>query len=196
MRAAVFCALLAVAIPARAQSLEVTGLLGYTNAATLDTLADNVDELSVNGALTWGAGATFFLTEHLGVEGLFMQQPTTVRMTAAGVSAAILDITVRQIVGNLVYQPVARTATFQPFVFGGAGVSILSGDHRDSESKFAWTVGGGVKWMPNAVVGTRLHFRYKGTRLNDGDATVCDPFGFCQDALSQLEVAAGLVFRF
>ena len=196
MRAAVFCALLAVALPARAQSVEVTGLLGYTTSASLDTRTDNVEELSVNGALTWGAGGTYFLSEHLGVEGLFMQQPTTVRLTAAGVSAAILDMTVPQVIGNLVYQPVARTATFQPFVFGGAGVSMLSADDRDSESKFAWTVGAGVKWMPNAVVGTRIHFRYKSTRLNDGDATVCDPFGFCQDALSQMEVAAGLVFRF
>ena len=196
MRAALFCALLAVALPARAQSLEVTGLLGYTTSTALDTLADDVEELSVNGALTWGAGGTYFLTERLGVEGLFMQQPTTVRLTAAGVSAAILDMTIRQVVGNLVYQPVARTAAFQPFVFGGAGVSILSADDRDSESKFAWTIGAGVKWMPNPVVGTRIHFRYKGTQLDDGDATVCDPFGFCQDALSQMEVAAGLVFRF
>jgi opacity protein-like surface antigen len=192
----VVCAVLAVALPARAQSIEVAGLFAYTNSAKLDTLADNVEELSVNGALTWGAGATFFLTEHLGVEGLFMQQPTTMRLTANGASAPILDLTIRQVVANLVYQLGATTATFQPFVFGGAGISTLISDDRESESKFAWTVGGGVKWMPNDVVGTRIHFRYKATRLNDSDAAVCDPFGFCQDALPQLEIAGGLVFRF
>ena len=196
MRTAVVCAILAVALPARAQSLEVSGLFAYTNAAPLDTLAENVEELSVNGALTWGGSATYFLTEGLGVEGLFMQQPTAVRLTSDGASAAILDLTVRQVLANLVYQPVARTATFQPFVFGGAGIGMLASDDRDSESKFAWTVGGGVKWMPNAVIGTRIHFRYKGTRLNDDNSAVCDPFGFCQNALPQLEFAGGLVFKF
>ena len=196
MRAALVCAALAIAVPARAQSWEVLALLGYTNAAPIDTTAENVDELSFAGAFTFGAAATFFVTEHLGVGGLFMTQPTAVRMTSGGIDATALDLKVSQALANLVYQPLSRTASLQPFVFGGAGVSVLTAVGYDAESKFAWAVGGGLKWMPSPLIGTLIQFRYKRTSLNDSGSTLCGPFGFCEDALPQLEFAGGLVLRF
>jgi hypothetical protein len=40
-------------------------------------------------------------------------------------------------------------------------------------------------------------FRYKPTMLNDEDAAdFCDPFGFCQGTLQQIEFAGGAVVRF
>ena len=196
MRAALVCLALAIAIPARAQSWEVLAVVGYTDAVPLDTTAENVDELSFAGAFTFGAAATFFVTEHLGVGGLFMTQPTAVRMTSAGIDATALDLKVSQALGNLMYQPLSRTASLQPFVFGGAGVSVLTAVGYDAESKFAWAVGGGLKWMPSPLIGTLIQFRYKRTSLNDSGSTLCGPFGFCEDALPQLEFAGGLVLRF
>lgn len=196
MRAALVCLALAIAIPARAQSWEVLAVVGYTDAVPLDTTAENVDELSFAGAFTFGAAATFFVTEHLGVGGLFMTQPTAVRMTSAGIDATALDLKVSQALGNLMYQPLSRTASLQPFLFGGAGVSVLTAVGYDAESKFAWAVGGGLKWMPSPLIGTLIQFRYKRTSLNDSGSTLCGPFGFCEDALPQLEFAGGLVLRF
>ena len=190
------CLALAIAIPARAQSWEVLAVVGYTDAVPLDTTAENVDELSFAGAFTFGAAATFFVTEHLGVGGLFMTQPTAVRMTSAGIDATALDLKVSQALGNLMYQPLSRTASLQPFLFGGAGVSVLTAVGYVAESKFAWAVGGGLKWMPSPLIGTLIQFRYKRTSLNDSGSTLCGPFGFCEDALPQLEFAGGLVLRF
>jgi len=34
------------------------------------------------------------------------------------------------------------------------------------------------------------------TYLNDASSDFCDPFGFCQDWLHQLELTAGVVVRF
>ena len=46
-------------------------------------------------------------------------------------------------------------------------------------------------------LGIRGHFRYKPTVLNDeSSGDFCDPFGFCQDTLQQIEIAAGGVIRF
>jgi hypothetical protein len=43
----------------------------------------------------------------------------------------------------------------------------------------------------------RAHVRYKPTMLNDEEsADFCDPFGFCQGTLHQIEFAAGGVVRF
>ena len=42
-----------------------------------------------------------------------------------------------------------------------------------------------------------LFGRYKPTMLNDEDeADFCDPFGFCQGTLSQIEFAGGAIVRF
>ena len=101
-----------------------------------------------------------------------------------------------QVLGNLVYQPRARSESMQPFLFGGAGISVMTASDLDSETHFAWTAGAGVKWLPTAVLGGRFQVRYTGTRLNDAASTVCDPFGFCQDSLSQFEFTGGIVLRF
>ena len=43
----------------------------------------------------------------------------------------------------------------------------------------------------------RAHVRFKPTGLHDKSAgDVCDPFGFCQSWLTQIEFAAGAVVRF
>ena len=196
MRAVIACLLLFAAVPAGAQSIEVSGLLGYTNAAEIDRVADEVDELSFAGAFTWGASGTYFISERLGVEALFMQQPTSVRLASGEVSTNVMDLTINQVLANVVFQPAFSTASLQPFIFGGAGVSTLTARDFESESKLAWTIGGGVKWMPTSSIGTRVHLRYKMTNLGDEDRAPCEPFGFCEDALPQIEIAAGLVFRF
>jgi opacity protein-like surface antigen len=196
VRALVACVILAAAVPAHAQSIEVSGLFGYTTASEIARVADDVDELSFAGSFTWGAGVTYFLTERLAVEGLFMQQPTAVRLTSGEVSTNVMDLTINQVLANVVFRPAVSIASLQPFIFGGAGVSTLTARGFESESKFAWTIGGGVKWMPATNVGTRMHVRYKMTNLGDEDRAPCEPFGFCEDALPQIEIAAGVVFRF
>ena len=196
MKAALACLILAAAVPASAQSFELSGLFGYSDSAKIERAADDVDDLSFAGSFTWGAATTYFFSERLGVEGLFMQQPTSVRLTAEGVTANVMNLTVSQVIGNVVFQPAGHTRSLQPFIFVGGGVGILSARDFDSESKFAWTIGGGLKWMPTRAIGTRVQARYKATRLGDDKLPPCEPFGFCEDGLPQFEFAAGLVFRF
>jgi hypothetical protein len=48
-----------------------------------------------------------------------------------------------------------------------------------------------------ASEGVRGHVRYKPTLLNDEKAgDFCDPFGFCQSTLNQIELAAAVIMRF
>jgi hypothetical protein len=58
----------------------------------------------------------------------------------------------------------------------------------------AVTVLTGVPWRS---IGFRGQFRYKPVILADENAAdSCDPFGFCQGWLHQLELVGGFVFRF
>jgi hypothetical protein len=85
----------------------------------------------------------------------------------------------------------------QPFVFGKLGATFFRATDVPSETKLSFGFGGGVRYFPWQSIGMRGHFRYKPTMLNDEDAgDSCDPFGFCQGSLQQIELAAGVVLRF
>ena len=106
-------------------------------------------------------------------------------------------MTVGQLHGNAVRQFGAEDARLRPFVFAGLGATFLSADDLQSETKLSLGLGGGVKYFPWKAIGLRGHFRYKPTLLNDEDAgRFCDPFGFCQGTLQQIEFAVGAIVRF
>src|SRR4030095_13731603 len=108
----------------------------------------------------------------------------------------LFTMTVRQLQGNAVYHFGAASARLRPFVFAGLGATFFSAADLRSETKFSWGFGGGVKYFPWEGRGFRGHFRYKPTMLNDeGAADFCDPFGFCQGTLSQIEFGAGALLR-
>jgi hypothetical protein len=54
-----------------------------------------------------------------------------------------------------------------------------------------------LKYFPWRSIGARAQFRYKPTFLHDtSSGRFCDPFGFCQGVLQQVEFAAAAVLRF
>ena len=75
-------------------------------------------------------------------------------------------------------------------------MAILNSSGIDSEAKLSFDVGVGVKWLRWDRFGVRLQAEYTPTHLDDGGSDFCDPFGFCQDWLSQFELTGGLMFRF
>ncbi|HMF97101.1 MAG TPA: hypothetical protein VKE96_22540 [Vicinamibacterales bacterium] len=82
-------------------------------------------------------------------------------------------------------------------MFGGLGATFFSADTVPSETKLTLDVGGGMKFFPWPSVGARAHVRYKPTSLTDtASGDLCDPFGFCQTVLQQVEFAGAVVVRF
>ena len=109
----------------------------------------------------------------------------------------MFTMTVRQLHGDVVYQFGSADARLRPFVFGGLGATFFSADTVESETKFSFGLGGGIKYFLWNAIGVRAHARYKPTMLNDEEsADFCDPFGFCHGSLTQFEFAAGGVVRF
>jgi outer membrane protein W len=196
--AALLLLLLPAATSASAQTFEVSPFAtgGYTTAAGIDKTARGVDDLEVSGAYTWGADLSVFMSPRLGFQLMWARQSTDLMITSSGTSGRLFDMKVDQLLANVIYQLGEASARLRPFVFGGLGGSTLSAEDLEHETKLAWTVGGGVKWFPRAMIGARAHVRYRPTRLNESSSGVCDPFGFCQGSLQQLEFAGGLVLRF
>lgn len=190
-------AVLSAASPARAQSWEASGLFGLTPSAAITHQAPELDELNIRSGFTWGAQGARFFTPSLGAEVIWTQQATALQVGTADGKADLFAMTVRQVHGNIVYQPGPAAARWRPFLFGGIGATFFSADTVDSETKLSMDVGAGVKYFPWPRLGVRGQFRYKPTFLNDTSAgAFCDPFGFCQNVLTQIEVAGAVVWRF
>ena len=199
MRAAIVFAAIAVLIassPARAQSWEASGLFGFTPSATIDQRASELSDTDIRGEITWGVQGGRFFTPSLGAEVLWTQQASALEVGTADGKADLFTMTVRQLHGNVVYRLGRAGAKWQPFVFGGLGATFFTADTVESETKFSLDVGGGVKFFLSRSIGARAHIRYKPTFLNDSSGSFCDPFGFCQGVLQQIEFSAAAVLRF
>jgi opacity protein-like surface antigen len=190
-------AVLAASMPARAQSWEVSGLVAYTPSVDLERVAREVDHLAIRGGFTWGAQAARVFTPHWAAEVLWMQQETALEIGTADGTADLFTMTVSQLHGNVVYQFRPPDAGLRPFAFAGLGTTFFRADEVESENKLSFGFGGGLTYFPWKSIGIRAHFRYKPTWLDDEDAgDFCDPFGFCQGSLQQVETAAAVVVRF
>ena len=190
-------ALLASSSSAWAQSWEASGLAAYTPSVGLDRQAPELSDLSVGGGFTWGLQAARLFTPRWGAEALWMQQASGYEPETEAGSSNVFTMTVRQLHGHVLYHFGSSNARLRPFVFGGLGATFFSADDLESETKFSFGFGGGIKYFPWNAIGVRAHVRYKPTMLNDEDAgDFCDPFGFCGSSLHQVEVAAGGVVRF
>jgi opacity protein-like surface antigen len=189
--------LLAAPSGARAQSWEMTGLLGHTSKASLDNQAPELSGLDVRGGLTWGLQLTRFFASHWGAEVSFIRQSSALQLETSGASADLFDMAVGQLHGSIVRQFGGSESRLRPFLSAGVGASFLSGDDLESETKLSFSLGAGVKYFPWKTVGFLGKFRYKPTLLKDEDpGRYCDPFGFCQGTLQQMDVLAGVTVRF
>jgi opacity protein-like surface antigen len=183
--------------PASAQSWEVSGLAAYTPSAGIEHQAPELKGLDIGGGFTYGIQAGRLLTPRWGAEVLWTRQSSALKLGTAAGTAELFTMTVRQLHGDVVYHLGAPDARLRPFVFGGLGATIFSADELKSETKFSFGLGAGVKYFRWNALGLRAHFRYKPTMMSDEDAAdFCDPFGFCQGTLQQIEFMGGAVLRF
>jgi len=82
------------------------------------------------------------------------------------------------------------------------GINVLDADNSSSSTRFAWSLGGGAKWMAaNQKVGVRMDIRWMVTPVPSGEyGTWCDYWG-CYvtsgtDWLHQGSAGLGLIFAF
>ena len=169
---------------------------GYTTAGDIEMKAVGIEDLEVAGSFTWGFQAGRFFSDHMGFEVSWSRQESAIALGTAAGSADLFDMSLSLLHGSFVYRFGTEDARLSPFVLAGAGATFLSADDLESETKFSWSVGAGLKWFPSKRAGARVQARYAPTMLNDTSSDFCDPFGFCQGSLKQFELTGGLVLRF
>jgi opacity protein-like surface antigen len=183
--------------PAAAQTWEAAALGGYTPSVALERNAIQVSEVDIAGGFTWGFQVARFFSAHWGAEVSWARQESALEVVTPSGTAELFSMSAAELHGNLVYRFGAADARVQPYLSGGLGATIFRADDIPTETKLSLGFGVGVDYFPWQSVGVRGQFRYKPTMLNDESAgDFCDPFGFCQDRLQQIELMAGVVLRF
>lgn len=184
------------AAPAYSQGIEVAALAGYTRSAGLEHDSRTVDDLKLAGGFTWGASVAYFFSPRFGVEVSWARQDSAVELTTGQASAEMFDVTIDQLQGSFVYQFADAGSRFRPYLGVGAGAALFGATNLDGETKLSFNAGAGLRWLPSGRFGARVQAKYVPTYLHDGSSDFCDPFGFCQDWLHQIELSAGVVVRF
>lgn len=200
MRATIALAAMAIVLaasPAWAQKWEASGLFGFTPTIQLDHQASELSDVNIRSGFTWGFQGARFFKPHWGAEALWMQQESALEVGTSAGKADLFKMRVRQLDGNVVYELGHAEARLRPFVFGGLGATFFTADSVETETKVTFNIGGGAKWQLTPEAGVRAHVRYKPTSIKDASSgSFCDPFGFCQGTLQQVEFAAGGFVRF
>ena len=203
----------AAAAPALAQSgyvppkrLELTPFGSYQWGGSFDTqsfgsiLAGEIQEQS---SFSWGGILSFLAAGNSAVELWYLRQDTDVdfdpnggqkRQVGSGFSNNYVQIGVRQ--------GLPREAGIAPFITASMGINVLDATNASSSTRFAWSLGGGAKWMAaNQKVGLRMDVRWMVTPVPSGEyGTWCDYWGCYTtqgtDWLHQGSAGLGLILAF
>jgi hypothetical protein len=185
------------ALPVAAQSTELGGTAGFTPSVSLERQAREVDDVTIDGGLTFGISATRFISEHWGFGFEWSQHFSGFGIQSRDERVTLYGIDISDFQGFAVYRFGAADSKVRPFAFGGAGMRLFSARDLDSESKLSFGLGGGLTYFMNNAIGFEGRFTYRPTMMGDPDAvTFCDPFDYCQSSLHQFELAGGVRVRF
>ena len=197
------------AAPARAQGgyvppkrFEITPVGAYQWGGSYDTQVGNGftgGKIEEQDSFSWGAILSFLAAGNSAVELYYLRQDTDIsgnqtRNVSTGFSNNYVQIGVRQ--------GLPKTEGIAPFITASMGINVLDATNASSSTRFAWSLGGGAKWMAaNQKVGVRMDIRWMVTPVPSGDyGTWCDYWGCYTtsgtDWLHQGSAGLGLVFAF
>ncbi len=184
-------------------NIEITPFAGYRTGGTFE-LEGIAGSYRLDDSEALGLLLNLRQTGNTQWEVLYSRQQTTARLRDSTSSAPLVDtdIHVLQIGGT--YQGDGETA--RPYVamtLGGTHIKATANGSQ-SDTFFSGSVGVGLNVVPNKRHGIRLEARVYGTLMDSGtdlfcstgpDANIC-AVRIQGSFLSQVEVFAGLVFRF
>lgn len=181
-----------------------TPFLGVRFGGRIDINTPNVDYLGIDSSWNYGFNAGVRIVPHLFGEFMWNRQTTTLTAHHAQTNTMVpltnqahLDM----YQGGLLYE-FPQIARLVPFVVGGIGFT-----HFDSHgilsfsNRYAYNLGGGVKYLFVPQVALRAELRWSPSRTTSSNTTFCDPFLGCfttpvSSHAEQGQANVGLEFRF
>lgn len=208
--AGMFCLL--TCVPASAQygrgRWEVTPFVGYETDGSFplntQTIGVNVNDLRVNGAISFGTFIDFSLTPNFQTEFMWDRNPTSysVQQFPGAPYIKSFNSDVDQYQFGILYMFLGPDHKWRPYAAGSLGFTHESNSGGNpTRTDFAYSIGGGLKYALTQHIALRGDARYMPTYANSSLATYCDPFFGCYTAeVSNYQkrgnFVGGIVFHF
>lgn len=194
------------------RQFEITPFAGSRFGGNIDVSQEgnpNVDFLKIKSSVDYGimAGVTFWQN----FEGEFMwnRQPTslTAHNPTNDVYTYVSSMNFDMYQFDVLYHFRSPDSKLRPFVVAGLGFSHYGVPSVNGQSvlgfdnRFAYNLGGGVKYFFNPHWGLRAEIRWSPSHTTSGESVYCDPVFGCAPTSSankaeQGQVNAGIIFRF
>ena len=201
------CLLPAIAPAGPSRGIEITPFAGYRMGGEFEGEGSDpaAADIEIDDAAAFGLAINWPADENTEWEVYASRQSTDLGTAGLFDPAATppggLDITYLQVGGTYWFDgDLAR-----PYIVATVGVSRFEPDDAafDSETFFAFGVGGGYKLWPTSRLGLRLEGRFFGSVVDSDETVFCRTGGVTSgcliavsgDAIWQWELTAGLVFR-
>jgi opacity protein-like surface antigen len=207
------CFLMFAACAAQAQrEFEITPFAGTRFGGYIDLSQQgnpNVDSLKINSSVNYGIMGDVTFWQNFQGEFMWNRQPTSLSShnpndnTYAFLSNMNLDM----YQFDVLYQFLSPDSKLRPFVVGGLGFSHFGVQSVAGQSvlpfstRFAYNIGGGVKYFLSNHWGLRAEIRWSPTNTTQGLATYCDPYFGCApttvtNKAEQGQANVGVIYRF
>ena len=197
------------------QKIELTPFVGVKDGGKINVsqAGTNVDNLLIKSGIEYGGIFDYSLWDNFQAEVMWIRQPTYLSEHDAntGFVTRVPDGTTKldTFTFGAAYSFKPVDAKVKPFIAGGIGWTNFTNTNNPPASgnlslgfsnRFAYNIGGGVKYYFSRHVGARFDLRYLASRTTPGTAIQCGGFGCFQVATSnhanQLSAAAGIALRF
>jgi opacity protein-like surface antigen len=187
----------------RLRGFEVTPFLGHRFGGSFDDTATGAG-VEIDDSTSYGFILGWALDDESAIEVLYSHQSSRLQSSGLFSAAPLFDLDLDTVEVGGLYQWEVRTV--RPFIAGGVGFTRLSPDAPalDSETRFTFGMGGGLRVFPTPHVGFRFEGRGNLTFFTDkstifcsstNGSTTCD-IQATGSVLWQAEFTAGVVLRF
>ena len=191
---------------------EVTPFFGSRFGGNIDVSQSgnpNVDFLKIKSSENYGlmAGITFWGSFQ--AEFMWNRQPTslTAHNPNDNTYSYLTNMNLDLYQGDILYEFLGHDSKFRPFIVGGLGLAhygvppVNGQDILGFGNRFAFNLGGGVKYYFNDHFGIRTELRWSPSSTTQGLGSYCDPYYGCSptsvtNRAEQGEANIGLIFRF
>ena len=193
-----------------ASPFDVTVFVGARVGGELDDIESNnlsVDLEVDDGDVSYGLILAFPVYKELSVEMLYSHQETRLKSDSGfltpGSKFSDLDIDYYH-VGASWEWVLSKTPRVRPFVSLGMGATRFDPDEKllDDDTRFSYSLGGGVKYFVQKNIALHLGGRYFSTYIDNQERIDCNNnnticYRYDEDEyLDQFETRIGLTFRF
>jgi hypothetical protein len=188
-----------------AQRKELMAFAGYRTGGSFNVTSTDFLTFEIEDGFNFGLALGLMISPEMEVE--FMWSQTNSQLSGYLISPilekeAVFDIHTSQFHVNFLFLFPQGNKRFVPYFLMGLGLTLADPKGEvNGETRFSYSLGGGIKAMVNERMGLRFQAKWNPTYINTSSELWVDYWGFVyaipvSQYMSQGEFTGGIFFRF